>query len=116
MFELSGTQANYDVAITQMFSMLKTQFAGVDSLMWNDLEAEFHKDAIDELHELIIPVYKKHFTLEDVKALNTFYDSPAGRILISKTPMIMQESMQIGQEWGLKIGQEFAEKMKNEGH
>ena len=29
--------------------------------------------------------------------------------------MILQESMQIGQQWGMKIGQDFANKMKKKG-
>lgn len=116
MLELSGAEANYEVAMSQMFSMFKQQWTMVDSTTWNELEQEFDGAAISELNELLLPVYRKHLTLDEVRQLNAFYASPIGQTLTSKTPMIMQESMQVGQEWGIKIGQDFAKKMEDRGY
>lgn len=116
MLELSGAEANYEVAMSQMFSMFKQQWTMVDSTTWNELEQEFDGAAISELNELLLPVYRKHLTLDEVRQLNAFYASPIGQTLTSKTPIIMQESMQVGQEWGIKIGQDFAKKMEERGY
>jgi hypothetical protein len=69
-----------------------------------------------DLVKMLVPVYKKHLTLADVEGLITFYKSPVGQKFAKKTPMITQESMQIGQQWGMVIGQKFADKMKEKGY
>ena len=47
----------------------------------------------------LIPIYKKHFTKEEVKAIVAFYESPIGKKLASQTPLISVESMQVSQNW-----------------
>jgi hypothetical protein len=39
-----------------------------------------------------------------------FYTTPAGKKLISSQPVIMQESMQIGQQWGQSLFMKVMEK------
>ena len=63
---------------------------------------------------LTIPIYQKHLTQEDIAALNKFYDSPAGKKMIKVQPLIMQESMAVGQAWGQKIAQEVINKYQAE--
>ena len=58
----------------------------------------------------------KYMTKEDLEDLIKFYQSPIGKKFAKNTPMIVQESMQIGQEWGMKIGEDFAKKMKKKGY
>ncbi|MBP9883389.1 MAG: DUF2059 domain-containing protein [Chitinophagales bacterium] len=112
MFEVSGTEETYKTAITQMFTMYKQQYTEVDAEVWDEFEQEFLKTSLDDLVEMLVPVYYKYMTKEDLETLIAFYQTPAGVKFGKYTPMIMQESMQIGQEWGKKIGQEFQEKMK----
>jgi uncharacterized protein len=66
---------------------------------------ETFKQELDanELMQAIIPVYQKHLTEEDIQAILVFYNTPAGKKLISAQPSIMQESMMIGQQWGQKV-------------
>jgi hypothetical protein len=45
-----------------------------------------------------------------------FYQTPVGKKYAEKTPLIMQESMQVGQQWGMKIGQEFQNKLQEQGY
>lgn len=62
---------------------------------------EFMKEVSpDELVNLIVPLYQKHLTEEDVQATIAFYKSPAGTRLVQALPVIMQESIPIGQKWG----------------
>lgn len=81
-----------------------------------EFEEEFAKTSIDDLTEMLVPVYKKYMTKEDLKELIEFYETPVGRKFAEYTPIIMQESMQIGQQWGLKIGQDFERKMMERGY
>ncbi|TYA84269.1 DUF2059 domain-containing protein [Seonamhaeicola marinus] len=116
MFELSGTEETYQVAIKQMFGMYKQQYSSVSNDMWDELEAEFNKASMQDLVDLLVPVYKKHLSIDDIKAIIEFYKSDAGKRFATKTPLIMQESMQVGQQWGMKIGQDFAKKMQEKGY
>lgn len=65
-----------------------------------------------ELLELIIPVYDKYYSLEDLKQINAFYESPSGQRMVQVSPEVMKESMQIGQQWGSKLGKQVAEEIK----
>ncbi len=116
MFKVSGTEQAYQAAIQQMFSMYKQQYTNVDASVWEEFEKEFSKTSIDDLTEMLVPVYQKYMTVDDLKGLIEFYETPLGKKYASNSPMIMQESMQIGQQWGMKLGQEFAEKMKEKGY
>lgn len=62
----------------------------------------------------LMSIYDKYYTVEDLKAINAFYESPSGQKVLSTLPQIMQESMKIGQEWGSKIGAQAAEEIKQE--
>ena len=116
MFKVSGSEEMYQTAIEQMFTMFKGQYSSVKDEVWVSLEAEFKNTSINDLIEMLTPTYQKHLTLEDIKGLIEFYRTPVGKKYAKKSPMIMQESMQIGQQWGMKIGEEFAEKMKEKGY
>lgn len=116
MFEVSGSEETYKAAITQMFGMFKQQYSEVETGVWNELEQEFLKTSLNDLVQMLIPVYRKHMTQEDLEAIVSFYKTPAGAKFAQKNPLIMQESMEVGQEWGMKIGQEFEQKMKERGY
>ena len=45
------------------------------------------------MRPLYVDVYKKTFTSEEVKAMAKFYESPAGKSLLDKTPLLMQNLM-----------------------
>ncbi|MEM6633770.1 MAG: DUF2059 domain-containing protein [Bacteroidota bacterium] len=116
MFEVSGTENTYKAAITQVFSMFKQKYNDVDPEIWTELEGEFMQTSLDELVDMLVPVYSKHLTEEDMHAVIEFYSTPVGKKFAEKTPLITQESMQIGQSWGMKIGEEFVKKMEERGY
>ncbi|URW80940.1 DUF2059 domain-containing protein [Xiashengella succiniciproducens] len=116
LFRVSHTEQTYEVAIKQMFSVFKQQQSNVPTEIWNDLEKEMNKTSMDDLISMLIPVYSKHLTIEDLNELIKFYESPVGQKYAEKNPLIMQESMQVGQHWGQKIGMEFVNKLKEKGY
>lgn len=67
----------------------------------------------DELENLVVPVYQKHLTQADVDAQLKFLKSDAGQRMISVQPMIMQESMAIGQQWGMQLMQRAMEQLES---
>jgi len=74
------------------------------------------KASIDELVEMLAPVYKKHLSEDDLDKIIQFYNTPVGKKLAEATPAITQESMQVGQQWGMKVGQIVADKLEKAGY
>jgi hypothetical protein len=64
-----------------------------------------------ELLDLLVPIYQKHFSATEVRALLAFYATPAGRKLALETPKIATESMQVGQHWGEQVGERIGERI-----
>ena len=116
MFEVSGTAVSYKAAIKQMFTMLKQQKSNVPDSVWVEFEGEFMNTSLDDLVSMLEPVYAKHLSLDDLNQMIAFYQTPIGKKFAEKTPMITTESMQVGQQWGMKIGREFQEKLKAKGY
>jgi hypothetical protein len=111
MLRLTGMQRLIDQMQTQMLTKLKTQMPQVSEIFWNKFQ---QKMDTGEFIEKIIPLYGKYYTIEDLKAVNAFYESPAGQKILSTLPQIMQESMKIGQEWGERVGKQAAEEAEQE--
>ena len=98
-------------AMRQMLPSLKRMVPNAPEKFWNDFMAEVSPD---DLVNMVIPIYQKYLTEDDVQAINRFYDSPAGRKLIQSQPMIMRESMMQGQAWGQKLAKKVIERYKAE--
>lgn len=116
MMKASGSEATFGVAIKQIVGMLKAQKTNVPDNIWTEFEAEFSKASMDELVDMLAPVYYKHLTEDDLKKMLDFYNTPVGKKYAEKTPLITQESMQVGQQWGMQMGSKFAEKLKEKGY
>lgn len=116
MLSVAGTEETFKVAIKQMFGMFKQQKANVPETVWSEFEQEFSKTSMDELVNMLAPVYNEHMTEADLAKMIEFYETPVGKKYAEKTPLIMQASMQVGQEWGMKMGREFQEKLKEKGY
>ncbi|MCB0631532.1 MAG: DUF2059 domain-containing protein [Saprospiraceae bacterium] len=118
MLELSGSKKNFDVAVGQMMGIFKQQpqYDNVPDELWEKMEGEFKNTSMEELVQMLAPVYYEHLSLEDLEAIVQFYESPAGKKLAEKTPLITQQSMQVGQEWGRKIGEKVAAELQEKGY
>jgi hypothetical protein len=116
MMQVSGSEATFKTALDQMISIFKQQQLNVPSEIWNEFAAEMNKDAIGKLVELILPAYQKHLTEADLRQLIAFYETPVGKKFAEKTPLITQETMVAGQEWGRQIGEKVTNKLKEKGY
>jgi len=114
MFEVSGTEESYKAAIKQIMGMYREQYTGLGQELWDELESEFMKTSLDDLTKMLTPIYQKYLSIDDLKGIIKFYESPVGLNYAEHTPMIMQESMQVGQQWGAKISEQLMERIKAE--
>lgn len=117
MMEATGAEATFAAVIGQMIDMFKQQDTnGVPEKFWDEIGAEMNATAMKDLVGLLAPVYQKHMTTDDLKAITAFYESPVGKKYAEKTPAITQESMKVGQIWGEEIGMKIIKKLEEEGY
>lgn len=60
----------------------------------------------------VIPIYNKYLTQDDVKGLLKFYASPLGKKMVATLPLLMRESMQVGQQWAQALGPKLEQRLK----
>jgi len=116
MLQLSGAEGAYKGVISQMITLFKQQQPSVPAAFWDELSLEMNKMAIDQIVDLILPVYQKHLTEEDIKGVIAFYKTAAGQKFASKTPVITQESMAAGQVWGKTVGENVIRRLREKGY
>lgn len=61
---------------------------------------------VDDLLELVIPVYDKYFSLEEIDGLTKFYQTPLGKKAISVLPQVLLESQTAGKKLGQEMGRQ----------
>ncbi len=68
-----------------------------------------------DLEPAMVKIYQDNFPQEDINGLIAFYKTPLGKTTIEKMPVVMQQSMAVGQNAMLKIMPELTEEMKDFG-
>lgn len=113
LIEVTGAaQMGQQMADTLM-TQLAPAFPSVPAELWKEFAQMLDPD---EMTALIIPLYDKHFTLEEIQALAAFYESPAGKKFIATMPALMQDSMAVGNEWGQRKAAELIGRLKERGY
>ena len=95
-----GNIQTFDSTFNQMADMFGVS---VDDEKFQELKIEM----VASLIEKMVPVYKNHFSKTDLKEAILMFDSPIGKKISEKAPIIAQESMKVSMEWGMEIGQKM---------
>ena len=116
MIVVSGSDATFRLLIPQMFAMMQQQLPNVPAEFWSEAEKEMTKTLVDDLAEMLAPIYYKRLTLSDLQGITKFYESPVGKKMAAAQPAIASESMAVGQQWGMKIATKVEEALKAKGY
>lgn len=111
MMRLTGMEKLVDGMMGQMITTFKSTYSDVPEDFWDKFKAKMNSR---DLIEKLIPLYDKYYTTDDLKAVNAFYETPAGQKIISTLPKLMTEAMAVGKQWGEKVGREVAAEVKAE--
>lgn len=87
----------------QMIDQYRQMLPDIPDSFWDGIDA-------DEFADFMIPIYTRHLTTEDMRAVIEFYESSAGQKILDKTSAIMAESMKVGEQWGLELARQWEEK------
>ncbi|WP_318460227.1 DUF2059 domain-containing protein [Photobacterium leiognathi] len=73
----------------------------------------------DSFKTMMYPIYNKHFTEDELRKMIEINNTEFGKKLIRVMPLINQEGMLVGQEFGKKLGpkiqQRITKRFKEEG-
>ncbi|MEW5832252.1 MAG: DUF2059 domain-containing protein [Campylobacterota bacterium] len=79
--------------------------------MLEDIKAVY-TERFPEFEEMIVVMYSNHFELEDIKEINRFYDTPSGKKLIDKMPVLAVDAMKISAQWAMMLKPDLEKKIK----
>lgn len=99
MIEVLGSTERMEAIVE---TMIKMQEEESPELIKSEYWQSFKNEEInyDELIGLLIPIYKKHLTIQEIETITEFYSSPIGQKMVEKFPLIANEAMQAGSIWG----------------
>ena len=106
----------------QMLEMMKHQFAAtmlshnpgrkaeIQQLM-SETFGEVDKRK-DEMTSRVVALYAEKYTLEELRQMIAFRQSPLGKKMDKVMPEIARQSMMFGQKWGQKVSQEVMQRLR----
>ncbi len=113
LLDLSGAGALGVQVMAQLAQAYGQMMPNVPQKFWDEFLAE--ADA-DSLVRLVIPIYAKHFSHDEIKELIVFYQTPVGKKMVSVQPQIVQESQLVGEKWGAEIGVRIMARLSEKGY
>ncbi len=111
MIQASGIESTMKVVMVRVLEAERARNYTLPAEFWNRAESEM--DTADLVNQLI-PLYDRYYSLDDLKAINAFYASPAGQHMIAVKTQLTTEAMKIGQQWGRNMGQKIMSEMEEE--
>jgi N-glycosylase/DNA lyase len=112
LLEVTGSGKLGVQAVQNMIASYRQNLPSVPEEFWNEFMKEVNTEV---LTTMVIPIYDKYYSLEELNAIIAFYKTPIGKKVIATLPQIMQESMQAGQSWGKEVGEKAFNKLKEQG-
>lgn len=109
LLEVTGGSKLGVQVVRQMVTTMRQSNPKIPDEFWDEFVSEIHAD---DLTELVIPIYTKNLTVEEMEAALRFYRTPEGQSILEKMPTIVRESMATGQAWGQAIAKRVIERLQ----
>ena len=93
IMKLSGASTTTDDFSRKLSSMMKFHAREKDEAYWNEFAKKWKEKIENKVLEMYMPIYEKHLTLEDLKAVVAFYESPVGKRYAETSLIAMNEAM-----------------------
>ena len=99
-------------AMQTQVDLMKLAAKDIPPKFWDELLKEIDPAAF---LELLVPIYDKHLSAEDVDAMIVFYQTPTGKKLISALPQIIAETGVAAEKYGGQASERVIKRMQAEG-
>lgn len=111
---LSGASAITDNILPQLMAMGKNNGLQQDEAYWKEFSDKWLRKIEDKVMEVYTPIYKRYLTLDDLKEVVAFYESPVGKKLGKTAPAIMTEGMPMIQQLSMEMVKELMPKLQGQ--
>ena len=113
VMEVTGATAQGDQVAAGLLAQMRPGYPSVPDEVWSELQSTF---ALSEIIALSIPIYMRNFDEQELSELVAFYESPLGRKVIQRMPVVMQESTVAFNRWNLAKYGEVMQKLQDKGY
>lgn len=118
ILELSQSSKATDKMMEGIRSMMTSQvppdqLERIDVALDKAMEVLNEKLGPEKLRPQMIAIYDEVFTDEEIGGLLIFYESPAGKALIEKMPLVLDRSMAISQAEFMKVFPEMQKAIRD---
>ncbi len=101
LLDITGSGKMGVQIVNQMIANFKQGAPEIEHKIWDRFSSKVDPN---EMVDLVVPIYDKYLTREELEEIIAFYKSPTGKKVISVMPVILNESMAAGEQWGKKLG------------
>lgn len=113
LLEITGAANLATQSMDEMEKSMRPLIAGAlppgeyrDKLVELFFEKFKSKRSPDQMLAVIIPIYDKYYSDDDIKELIRLYETPIGQKMLSVLPKLAAESQAAGRTWGEQIGRQ----------
>ncbi len=111
-------QTMSQAVVNQMTETIKKARPDIPPQMLDVMSDEVNKTISEEMTaqggfvDLMVALYNKYYTHDDIKGLLAFFQSPLGRKASSLAPVMSREGLVIGQRWGESLAPKIEQRVK----
>jgi hypothetical protein len=120
VLDFTGARKSFDDVLPKLIVDARNTIVGMRPTLQADLEpallaiGEKLKDRDEELVNQIALVYAQKFTETELKEIAAFYQSVAGKKMVSELPSVLQDSYKLMQEFSRKMSVEIMTQLRTE--
>jgi hypothetical protein len=99
--------------LEQVVAQFRQSLPKVPAQFWT----EFLKAADPEaLVELMVPIYVEELSVEDLRALSSFFESPVGRRYVKAIPTLTRRAQTASASWGTELATRIIKRLEAAGY
>lgn len=113
LMDKSGSLSAADTMMDQMIPALsKMAPQEIPASFWTGFRQKWEAKSREKLVDIYTPIYRKYFTLSEIREMIAFYETPVGQKLATSLPAITQEGFAAGQQLGKEIAAEMIRELQ----
>jgi hypothetical protein len=79
------------------------------------MAADAYTPHYNAMIDRIATVYASNFSVEEMREIDAFYRKPAGQKFLEKSPAIMQQATQVGEDGSRKAAEDLTQLLRQKG-
>lgn len=116
ILKISGSTASTDSILPQVLSMIKQISPTTDEASLKEFATKWKEKIEKKVIEAYTPIYQKHMTLNELKQVVAFYESPVGRKLCETVSDCMGKTFPLMQQLGSEMMMEMPRRQREVGN